>query len=120
MPALPWGATTYSMMRGSTLLLHLREATHFVNPTPKRRSPIRNCRPSTVYRLAATPTKLLLFITVGEHVYLYGTSIQEKGKRCKWFLVLDNKEICSTIKGVQHWYSICTVVRSYVGATTPS
>jgi hypothetical protein len=30
------------MMRGSTLLLHFREATHFIAPTPKRRSPAGN------------------------------------------------------------------------------
>src|SRR5690349_19531428 len=95
----PGATTTYSMMRGSTLLLHLREATHFVNPTPKRPSPPRNCRPTTIYRLAATPARLLLFITVGECVCLYGTSIQEKSKRCKWFLVLDNKEGSTTLIG---------------------
>jgi len=40
-------------MRGSTLLLHVREATH-CNPAPKRHSPVTDCRPLTLYRLAAT------------------------------------------------------------------
>src|SRR5260221_3936178 len=48
----PGATTSYGGMRGSTLLLHVREATH-CNPAPKRRSPVADCRPRTFYRLAA-------------------------------------------------------------------
>ncbi len=48
----PGATTSYGGMRGSTLLLHVREATH-CNPAPKRRSPVADCRPRTLYRLAA-------------------------------------------------------------------
>jgi hypothetical protein len=59
-----------SDMRGSTLLLHRTvKPLIMLDPTPKRPSPVVDCRPRTVRRLAAIAARLLLFIDVGGIVF---------------------------------------------------
>jgi len=54
-------------MRGSTLLLHVREATHWI-PALKRRSPVTDCRPRTLYRLAASLAGYSSSSSLGDNV----------------------------------------------------